>query len=138
VDERRDEKIKLENVVLKYKIRALNARFVAERTQIQSQYFQTVRDLREDGLERISSHIYRIQRERRNIGEDDREYFIRFNPKRSEQVKNQTAYNQEVSILSGVAKYVGFPAAPDLHGAREDEVAEDFKERKVRQAAQWI
>jgi hypothetical protein len=36
------------------------------------------------------------------------------------------AYNKEVSILSGVAKYQGFPAAPDIRGATEDQVENDF------------
>lgn len=116
---------------MKYKIRALNARFAAERTQLQSQFFQSMRDLREQTLDRISSHVYQIQRERRNIGEDEREYFIRYNPKRSEQLRQQIAYNQEVSILSGVGKYVGFPAAPDLRGAGEMDIAEDLKQMKV-------
>jgi hypothetical protein len=44
---------------------------------------------------------------------------------------NQTAYNKEVSILSGIAKYVGFPAAPDVQGVNKSELDEDFEKMGV-------
>lgn len=39
----------------------------------------------------------------------------------------QSAYNREVSVLSGVAKHVGFPAAPEMEGARPSEVDSDMQ-----------
>lgn len=36
-------------------------------------------------------------------------------------------YNWEVQILGGIQKHIGFPAAPDVDGATEDEKAEDFE-----------
>ena len=37
------------------------------------------------------------------------------------------AYNEEVSLLSGVAKYVGFPAAPEMSQITPREYDEDLK-----------
>jgi hypothetical protein len=36
-----------------------------------------------------------------------------------------------VSVMSGVAKYVGFPAAPSLSVARPSEIEEDFEKMGV-------
>lgn len=36
-------------------------------------------------------------------------------------------YNWEVQILGGIQKHIGFPAAPDVDGATEEEKAEDFE-----------
>ncbi|EPE31584.1 hypothetical protein GLAREA_12340 [Glarea lozoyensis ATCC 20868] len=40
---------------------------------------------------------------------------------------NQVAYSNEVSILSGIAKYVGFPAAPAMASATAAELEEDME-----------
>ena len=72
-----------------------------------------------------------LQRGRRSLGCDETEYMIKLPEKRSDQIRQQTAYNLEVSILSGVAKYVGFPAAPDISAARPSEIDEDLRAMKV-------
>lgn len=36
-------------------------------------------------------------------------------------------YNWEVQILSAMQKHVGFPAAPEVGGATDDEMTEDFE-----------
>ena len=64
VQKYRDDKFGVEQKLLVYKIGALKNKSVAERSQIHSQYYQTVRDLREKHLERLSEHFYRIQRDR--------------------------------------------------------------------------
>lgn len=134
LDQRRDEKIQLEQVLLQYKLKALETKSVAERSQLHSQYFQTVRAVRERKLEEVGEQWYQIQRDRRgwegsgNVSD----FTYKFATRRSQQVIQQTAYNLEVSILSGVAKYVGFPAAPTINGARSSEVDEDFQSMGVR------
>ena len=47
------------------------------------------------------------------------------------QITQQTAYNKEVSVLSGIAKYVGFPTAPDITGVRAAELDEDMEKMGV-------
>lgn len=126
----RDEKFEVEQKLLVYKVGALKNKSVAERSQIHSQFFQTVRDIRERHLERLSEHFYRIQRDRFK-SDSAPNYTIAFPERRSQQILQQTAYNKEVSILSGVAKYVGFPAAPELAPAKQKDSDEDMQKMGV-------
>ncbi|KAL2444694.1 hypothetical protein ABEF95_017153 [Exophiala dermatitidis] len=130
----RDEKFEVEQKLLVYKIGALKNRAVAERSQIHSQYFQTVRDIREKYLERISEHFYRIQRDRFKTDSMVPNFTIPFPEKRSQQILQQTAYNKEVSILSGIAKYVGFPAAPELEPSKQKDVEDDLQKMGISAA----
>lgn len=132
VDVRRDEKIQLENTLLSYKLKALDVKSRAERAQIHSQYHQTVRAIRDGSMEQLGEQWFQMQRERRKLQAEEPDYTYKFPNKRSQQVRQQAAYNLEVSVLSGVAKYVGFPAAPELGGARNVELEDDFKNMKVR------
>ncbi|KAI1618257.1 Sds3-like-domain-containing protein [Exophiala viscosa] len=127
VQKYRDEKFEVEQKLLVYKIGALKNKAVADRSQIHTQYFQTVRDIREKYLERISEHFYRIQRDRFKADSTIPSYTIPFPEKRSTQIVQQTAYNKEVSILSGLAKYVGFPAAPELAASKQKDVEDDIQ-----------
>lgn len=131
VQKYRDEKFEIEQKLLVYKIGALKNKAVAERSQIHSQYFQTVRDIRERHLERLSEHFYRIQRDRFKADSTIPSFAIPFPERRSQQILQQTAYNKEVSILSGVAKYVGFPAAPELAASRQKDIDDDIQKMGV-------
>ncbi len=134
LDQRREEKIYLERVLLDYKLQVLENKSVAERSQLHSQYFQTVRAVRDRKLEEVGEQWYQIQRDRRGWegGANVSDFTYKFPTRRSQQITQQTAYNLEVSILSGMAKYVGFPAAPCINGARPAEVDEDFQNMGVR------
>ncbi|KAI9769681.1 MAG: hypothetical protein M1840_003918 [Geoglossum simile] len=127
IDARRDEKIAHENKLLAYKIQTLGITTVAERSQIHSQYFQDVRTIRENYLDSLGEQWYKIQRDRRGWEAGVPDYVHKFPIRRSQQVAHQTAYNTEVSILAGIAKHVGFPAAPDVAGARPSEIEDDFQ-----------
>ena len=127
----RDDKFDLEQKLLVHKVGALKRKSIAERATIHSAFFQTIRDLREDYLERASEHFYRIQRDRFKTETRIPEFSITFPERRSVQISQQTAYNKEVSLLSGVAKYVGFPAAPDLSNARNKEIEDDLEKMGV-------
>jgi hypothetical protein len=131
VQKYRDEKFEVEQKLLVYKVGALKNKSVAERSQIHSQFFQTVRDIRERHLERISEHFYRIQRDRFKADSTVPNYTIPFPERRSQQILQQTAYNKEVSILSGVAKYVGFPAAPELAPSKQKDLEDDMQKMGV-------
>ena len=131
VEKYRDEKFEVEQKLLVYKIGALKNKSVAERSQIHSEYFQTVRDIREKHLERLSEHFYRIQRDRFKADSTVPSFSIPFPERRSQQILQQTAYNKEVSILSGIAKYVGFPAAPELEPSRAKDVEDDMQKMGV-------
>ena len=131
IDDRRADKIAYETRLLEYKQKNLEIITAAERHQMHSQYFQTVRHIREEILEECNQRVFELQRGRRQLGCDETEYMVRLPEKRSDQIRHQTAYNLEVSVLSGVAKYVGFPAAPDISAARPTEIDEELRAMKV-------
>ena len=125
IDRRRDQKVKYEKTLLKFKLESLQRESIAQKAQVQSQYMQTASAIRDESLTQINKAISQTQRERRNCEADVPDYMYEFNPQRSQQIKQQMAYNEEVSILSGVAKYVGFPAAPEIITANAKEFDND-------------
>ncbi|KAB8207469.1 Sds3-like-domain-containing protein [Aspergillus parasiticus] len=127
----RDAKIKYEHTLYQYRIKALLNKSLAERAQAHSTYFQRARDVREKHSSAISKQFYAIQHDRFKTDEVSPQHYIPFPTRRSQQIANQTAYNQEVSILAGVAKYVGFPAAPSLSAARPAELEEDMEKMGI-------
>ena len=42
-------------------------------------------------------------------------------------MRERQAYNMEVQILSGIAKYIGFPAAPEVKGVASSELQQDLE-----------
>lgn len=131
----RDAKIHYEQQLYRYRIQTLMNKSLAERAQIHSSYFQKVRDVREKYSSAVSQQFYAIQHDRFKSDELSPNHSIPFPTRRSQQIAHQTAYNQEVSIMAGVAKYVGFPAAPTLSSARPSELEEDFDKMGVSLAA---
>ena len=132
IDQRRDQKVEYENKLLIFKLMTLQRESVANKAQAHSQYMQTVREVRDSYLELLNKKYYQVQRERRSCEGDVPDYAYAFTTKRSQQITHQTAYNTEISILAGVAKYVGFPAAPEIGGARSKEIDDDFRNMGVR------
>jgi len=124
LDNRRDEKIELENKLLEYRFQSVLTRSKAERAQIHSQYFQTARQIRETMLAAVFDEATQLRRGWEGVIPD---YYKAFPTKRSEQIVNQMAYNKEVSILAGIAKYKGFPAAPSLWTVKRSDVDKDLK-----------
>ncbi|KAJ4290636.1 Transcriptional regulatory protein [Collariella sp. IMI 366227] len=97
------------------------------RAQIMSQFYQAVREAREKTLEELGQEWYEVQQERRRAANIIPDYGIRFPATRTQAVRNAVSYNKEVSILSGFAKHIGFPAAPTINGASEDQVEADLE-----------
>lgn len=127
----RDEKFDTEQKLLVCKIKSLRTKSVAQRSQIHSTYFQTVRDVRESHLERIGERLSRVRRDHVRADERVPSYSITFPTRRSIQITQQSSYNKEVSVLAGVAKYVGFPAAPSVTNALQSEMDEDMEKMGV-------
>ena len=132
VDQRRDEKIRYQRTHLRYKLQSLQKESVATKHQALSQYMQTVREVKDRSLDQLNKEFYQIQRERRSVEGDVPDFMYTFTDKRSKQITQQTSYNVEVSVLSGVAKHVGFPAAPRIRTARPNELDEDMQNMGVR------
>jgi hypothetical protein len=131
VDARRDEKLRVEARLMELRLETLQRSAVGKRSQILAQFYQDVREIRERKLEALGKQWYEIQHDRRGYGSNVEDYAIRFPARKSQQVMHQLAYNTEVSILSGVAKFVGFPAAPPMAAATAAESDLDFEKISV-------
>ncbi|RYP64560.1 hypothetical protein DL770_009169 [Monosporascus sp. CRB-9-2] len=131
IDARRDERLRVADRELELKMESLGRWAVARRTQVHSQYFQAVRESRERVLAELGQQWYDIQHERRKHANNVPEFGLRFPQTQTQRVRNALAYNKEVSILSGVAKYEGMPAAPDMKGASMQELEDDFEAMNV-------
>ncbi|XDG09258.1 hypothetical protein ABKA04_008873 [Annulohypoxylon sp. FPYF3050] len=127
VDARRDERIRVANRELELNKEALDRWAVARRAQIHSQYFQSIRESRETILAELGQQWYDIQHERRKQANNVPEFGLRFPSDPTQRLRNALAYNKEVSILSGIAKHEGMPAAPDMKGATMQELDDDFE-----------
>lgn len=132
VNARREKQMREAQAHYHFKLRSMQQRVLGDRSQLHSQYFQRIRELREEVLYSLGEDWYKIQKERRQQHHENDEAFVfKFPAKRSAQIRQQAKYNQEVSVLSGVAKYVGFPAAPDIGGAEGDGLEDDLKAMRV-------
>jgi len=131
VDARRDERLRIEARWTELQLETIQKAAVAGRSQIMAQFYQEVRDIRESKLELLGKQWYEIQHDRRGYGSNVEDYAIKFPTRKSQQVMHQLAYNAEVSVLSGIAKYVGFPAAPPMAAATTAEVEHDFEKISV-------
>ncbi|KAL4944345.1 hypothetical protein BDV06DRAFT_94665 [Aspergillus oleicola] len=127
----RDAKINYEHTLFQYRLKSLLNKSQAERAQAHSTYFQRARDIRERHSSAISKQFYSIQHDRFKTDDVSPQHYVPFPTRRSQQIAHQTAYNQEVSVLAGVSKYVGFPAAPTLSSARPTELDEDLEKMGI-------
>ena len=55
------------------------------------------------------------------------DYTYRISEDRATRIRERQAYSMEVQILSGIAKYIGFPAAPEVKGAAHSEMQQDLE-----------
>ncbi|KAK3675497.1 hypothetical protein LTR78_004580 [Recurvomyces mirabilis] len=132
VDARREKQMREAQAFYHYRLTSIRQRTIGERAQLHSQYFQCMRDMREDHLYSLGEDWYNIQKERRDQHQaKDEDHIYKFPAKKSEQIQRQAQYNQEISVLSGVAKYVGFPAAPEIKGAEGASLDDDLKAMKI-------
>lgn len=126
IDKRRDDKIHEENVLFQLQKKTLRIKTVAERGTSHSQFFQEVRDIKDKALESCWGEYFALQKDRRSWGADTSDFTMLYNPSRSAQIRQQTARNLEVSLLAGIAKHKGFPAAPDMKGLSAAEIEHDL------------
>lgn len=137
IDARRDERFRVGDKLRDYELETVKTYAVARRSQILVQYQQDVRDVREKKLEKLGKQWYEIQHDRRSYAGNVSDYTLKLPQRRSQQIQNQIAYGNEVSILSGVAKYVGFPAAPPMASVTDSELADDLAKMGVSLQISW-
>ena len=114
-----------------YNLQALSVKTVAERGQFLSQYYQDIRHTRDEDLDNSYKELYALQKDRRQFGTDETNYAMIYNPKRPQQILQQMSFNLEVSILSGIAKHVGFPAAPEMSALTIQDADHDLQSMGV-------
>ncbi|KAK5731836.1 hypothetical protein LTR17_011048 [Elasticomyces elasticus] len=132
VNARREKQMREAQAYYHYRLTSIRQRTLGDRSQLQSQYHQHIREMREDVMYKLGEDWYNIQKERRQQHQEMGDaYIYKFPAKKSAQIRQQAKYNQEISVLSGVAKYVGFPAAPDINGADGDGLEDDLKAMKI-------
>lgn len=131
VDGRRDEKLRIEANITQLKLETIQRTAVARRSQILAQFHQEVRDIRERKIANLGEQWYDIQHDRRGYGSHVEDYTIKYPARRSDQVRFHNSHAKEVSLLSGIAKYVGFPSAPDLAPADQKQLDQDFEKMGV-------
>lgn len=127
LDLRRNEKLRIAGKLRDFELQSLKKVAVAQRSQILVQFKQEVREVREKKIEQIGEQWYKIQHDRRNCASASPEFSLKFPTKKSQQVINHIAYSNEVSILAGIAKHVGFPAAPIMAPATASELEDDLE-----------
>ncbi|KAF2718176.1 hypothetical protein K431DRAFT_287910 [Polychaeton citri CBS 116435] len=135
VDARYEKQVREAQAYHSYKMKAIKQRTIGERSQLHSQYFQHVRELRDEAMTTLGEDWYNIQKERRDTYQEKDQWLYKFPTKRSAQIRQQVKYNQEVSVLSGFAKHVGFPAAPDIQGANDTALDEDLRAMRIPKRA---
>ncbi|KAL9111332.1 MAG: hypothetical protein Q9227_004209 [Pyrenula ochraceoflavens] len=131
VQQYRDQKKTNEVRLWEFKVESLRKTSAAQKSILDSSYFQKVRDIREHILELANESFCKIQNDRFRFEENTPKYWVPFSTQRGSQVAQQTAYNKEVSVLSGMAKHVGFPAAPEVVTARDAELDDDFSKMGI-------
>ncbi|KAH8675423.1 Sds3-like-domain-containing protein [Xylariales sp. PMI_506] len=127
IDARRDDKLRVAEKEFELNMETLGRWAVARRAQILSQYYQDIRDSRERVIAELGQQWYAIQHERRKHANNVPEFGLRYPESQNQRIHDALAYNKEVSILSGIAKYEGMPAAPDMRGASLQELDDDFE-----------
>jgi hypothetical protein len=131
LDDRLNQRLQQVNTEFDFQLKANERWAVAQRAQIWSQFFQAVREKREQTLESLNKQWYDVQTARRNA-HSLQDYGILFPKDPTQRLRNAIAYNSEVSTLAGMAKFEGFPAGPEMKGASALELKSDLSAMEVR------
>lgn len=127
----RDDKKVKEVKLWEYKIDSLRKTSAGEVSIKNNIYRRKIGEIREQYLEKANDSFYKIHKERYKTDPNIENYGIPFPTDRVTQIIHQTAFNKEVSINAGLAKYKGFPAAPDIPRAKATELDDDLAKMGV-------
>ncbi|KAK6342847.1 hypothetical protein TWF718_008230 [Orbilia javanica] len=127
IEAHKREKIEKANILLGFQEQTAEVERIANRAAIWAQYNQEIRETREKCFSEANTQWWAIHRERRAADTSLSDFVYRIPKSVSTQINHRSRYNAEVSLLSGIAKHVGFPAAPTIAGASADEVRADLE-----------
>ncbi|KAK9245215.1 Sds3-like-domain-containing protein [Lipomyces tetrasporus] len=125
--EARDKRISLADAHRKYRRRCIENQTRSYRTHIHQQFYKNGSNLRATMIQETTETWYKVNRERRAMDTMVPFYGYRIPEKRSVIYRQRQAQYNEIALLTGIAKYIGFPAAPEIKSATADEVAEDME-----------
>ncbi|KAH3678416.1 hypothetical protein WICMUC_001433 [Wickerhamomyces mucosus] len=131
IDDHRNEKIRLASLNKKYKLQTIERRTRASRTAVHQQFIKSVSDFRTKYVKRITEDWYKINKERRTMDIVVPEYSYKRPEYTEDAVEQRAQLNQEISILTGLNQYYGFPKAPRLSSVEESELDEDLKAMNI-------
>ncbi|EPS40548.1 hypothetical protein H072_5592 [Dactylellina haptotyla CBS 200.50] len=132
IETHKKEKLDKANTLLGFQLETAEQERMANRAAIWAQYSQEIRETREKCFSEANKLWWAIHRERRAADTSVSDYVYKIPKSISTQINHRSRYNAEVSLLSGIAKHVGFPAAPTIMGATSDEVRADLEAMGVR------
>ncbi|KAK9446846.1 Sds3-like protein [Limtongia smithiae] len=122
----RDERVQLASAHRKYRRRCIARQTRSSRVHIHQQFYKNTAAARAQLIMDTTSKWYRITKERRIMDASVPCYGYRIPEKKPTQQRHRWQQYNEIAILSGVSKYIGFPAAPAIKSASTEEVAEDM------------
>ncbi|KAK9491588.1 Sds3-like-domain-containing protein [Lipomyces doorenjongii] len=125
--EARDRRINLADAHRKYRGRCIENQTRSYRTHIHQQLYKNNANLRAAMMQETTEAWYKVNRERRAMDTVVPFYGYKIPEKRSVIYRQRQAQYNEIALLTGIAKYIGFPAAPEIKSATADEVAEDME-----------
>ncbi|KAK9329993.1 Sds3-like-domain-containing protein [Lipomyces starkeyi] len=125
--EARDRRIMLADAHRKYRRRCIENQTRSYRTHIHQQLYKNNANLRAAMIQETTETWYKVNRERRAMDTVVPFYGYRIPEKRPVIYRQRQAQYNEIALLTGIAKYIGFPAAPEIKSATADEVAEDME-----------
>ncbi|KAG4303711.1 hypothetical protein PCK1_000229 [Pneumocystis canis] len=129
ITERRERKYNIAVSLRDMLIKSINDEFIAHQYEIQNNFLESKRKLREKILLRTGEKCFQIYYERRLMETSlIPEYGFSVPNKRSVQLRHRRAHELEVTFLSGLKSYIGFPAAPEIKNASKDEIMRDLTE----------
>lgn len=102
--------------------------FKARKFMAHSQFAQDRQKLRAKLLSKTSAEWFQIHREKRVLDITVPEYGYIISERKSQQIKHRREREAEVSVLAGLKKSVGFPAAPSISIASTKEIESDLIE----------
>lgn len=133
LDDRLNERMRQIEKEHELEVKAHERLAVARRAEIWDNFYQHVREKREEVLEALNAEWFGIQNRRRSV-HSVQDYGLLFPATPAQRMRNAVAYNSEVSILSGIAKHRGFPAVPPMRGASAQEIDDDLEAIKASTA----
>lgn len=131
IDSHREEKIRLASLSQKYKFECIDRKTRAQRTSIHQQFFKRSSDFKSSYLKEITQEWYKINKERRIMDSLVPEYSYKIPEFVEDLVDQRAQVNEEISILTGLKKYYGFPRAPELKSIEGQELNDDLKAMNI-------